>query len=54
VVAGSSTRRRARLMQNPVSCDLDGSVDACVHGMLVPPLPAEKRLAVVLSLVRFR
>jgi hypothetical protein len=40
VVASSSTRLRVKLMQNPVSCDLDGSVDTCVPGMLVPPLPA--------------
>ena len=40
VVASSSTRLRVKLMQNPVSCALDGSVDTCVHCMLVPPLPA--------------
>jgi len=40
VVASSSTRLRVKLMHSPVSCDLDGSVDTCVHCMLVPPLPA--------------
>jgi hypothetical protein len=40
VVASSSTRLRVKLMQDPVSCDLDGTVDTCVHCMLVPALPA--------------
>jgi hypothetical protein len=40
VVASSSTRLRVELMQNPVSCALEGSVDTCVYCMPVPPLPA--------------
>jgi hypothetical protein len=56
-VAGDCrARRRVKLMQNPVSCDLDGSIDARVRGMLVPHLPAseqlEKRSAVVLLPIR--